>query len=330
MPVNTSSHRHKKASLGKRLVTCPVCLDPILEPTDKTNGQQAIFCESICNSWLHRQCAGLSEVLFNKYAKSEGPFYCPHCRLIAQDSQLQELKTIVDGLAKEVISLKATVAADADHPNLPSKQCRQQDTQQQCQQQVTRQILTQDIQTPATVSAINGSTTMKKIDTHDEGDRKFNVVIHGIKECSKGTPRHERLRYDLNEVTKIVTSTEGSISPLSIRDQLRLGKYNEHSKQPRPVLVRFNRAIDRSLLLSKAGTLSGGIRIKPDLSLKDRSIQSLLLKERWRLIQQGMERKTIKIRSNTIHIANKIHGQVIDSTLILSQPQQSRVDMDTK
>ena len=97
-------------SLKDRPVICPVCLNPILVASDTREGQQSIFCESICNSWLHRQCAGLSEPLFNKYATIEDPFYCPHCRLITQDSRLQELKATVESLAKEVMALKCTEA----------------------------------------------------------------------------------------------------------------------------------------------------------------------------------------------------------------------------
>ena len=142
-------------SLKDHPVICPVCLDPILEASDTREGQQAIFCESICNSWLHRQCAGLSEALFNKYATIEDPFYCPHCRLISQDSQLQELKATVESLAKEVMALKCTEAVVGQpNPELPppTYQLKQQDSQQQLQQ-VTRQILKQDNLASATVSA---------------------------------------------------------------------------------------------------------------------------------------------------------------------------------
>jgi len=48
------------------------------------------------------------------------------------------------------------------------------------------------------------------------------------------------------------------------------------------------------------------------------------------LIQQGTERKVIKIRYNQIFVQNKIHGKVIDSKLrILSQSQKSSTNMDT-
>ena len=85
-----------------------------------------------------------------------------------------------------------------------------------------------------------------------QSNHKFNVVIYGIKECGKGTPRQERLNHDLDKVTSIVTEGENSINPLSIRDLLRLGKYREQSKQPPPVLVKLNQIINVTLVLSKA------------------------------------------------------------------------------
>ena len=67
-----------------------------------------------------------------------------------------------------------------------------------------------------------GSIAEKNTDKRYEEDRNFNVVIHGIEECCKGIPKYERLKHDLKEVTSLITNTESSISPLSIRDHLRL------------------------------------------------------------------------------------------------------------
>ena len=105
---------------------------------------------------------------------------------------------------------------------------------------------------PTLSTQIQPSSTTKVTNRANEGNPMFNVVIYGIDECSKGTPRREQFNHDLDKVTTIVTETESRINPLSIRDILRLGKYHDHSQKPRPVLVRFNRAIDMSLLLSKA------------------------------------------------------------------------------
>ena len=55
-------------------------------------------------------------------------------------------------------------------------------------------------------------------------------------------------------------------------------------------------------MLSKIGTFKGPIRIKPDLSIEERSQEAVLLKQRWSLIQRGMERKWMKIRSGALLI----------------------------
>ena len=162
-----------------------------------------------------------------------------------------------------------------------------------------------------------------------EEDRKFNVVIYGINECNKGTPRNERLNHDLDKVTSIITQGDNSVSPLSIRDLLRLGKYRDQSKTSRPILVKLNRTIDVTTLLIKARSLPKEIRIKPDMSHEERLIESLLLKERWSLIQSGIERKVIRIRANKIFVKNKLHGQIIDSSFVPEQQQPSDTEMDS-
>ena len=160
---------------------------------------------------------------------------------------------------------------------------------------------------------------------------KFNVIINGTKEYDKGTPRHEHLKHDVEKVTQIVTEGENSINPLSLRDLFRLGKYRESSK-PRPILVKLNQTIDVSLLLSKAKSLPKDIRNKPDMTRKERLIESLLLKERWSLIQSGMDRKFIRIRNNKIFVHNiKLHGQlqIVNSSFIASNSSDTTTAMES-
>jgi len=79
------------------------------------------------------------------------------------------------------------------------------------------------------------------------------------------------------------------------------------------MLVRFNRALDSSLLLSKASTLPKDIIIQPDLSHEERLTESLLLKLRWQQVQNGTDCKHIKLHSNKIYIQNKLYGEDINS-----------------
>ena len=307
-------------SPGDTSTICPICLDPIIDATEDTEGHEAIYCESTCNAWIHRQCAGLSQTLYKMLQEGEDPFYCPHCRLSIQENQLQELKSTIDNLTQEVTALKVPASPINEVINPQGSSPKSQ----------------LDTQSNPVVSVTNrqtqSATTAKKFDKADDkaqGDRKFNVVIYGINECSKGTPRNERLTHDLDKVTSIVTEGENSINPLSIRDLLRLGKYRDQSTKPCPILVRLTRTIDVSLLLSKAKSLSKDIRIKPDMSQEERLIESLLLKERWSLIQSGIEHKVIRIRYNKIFVQNKLHGQIINSSFILSQSPQTETAMES-
>ena len=58
----------------------------------------------------------------------------------------------------------------------------------------------------------------------------------------------------------------------------------------------------------------------------ERLVESILLKERWALIQKKTERKSIKISGNKIFVNSKLHGEVKNSSLVLKT--SSEEDMD--
>jgi len=310
-------------SPGDETTTCPICLDPIIDATEDTEGQEAIYCESTCNGWIHKQCAGLSRILYKAYEDGDDPFYCPHCRLTLQEQQLLELKLTIDGLQKEVTNLKA------DQPNEVT--CSQNINEES---QPATQLASSSHKTPDTDNTKQQAATTMKSNKSGGGDktwedRQFNIVIYGIQECSKGTPRNEQLAHGLDKVTNLITQGENSVSPLSIRDLLRLGKYHDQSKNPRLILVKLNRTMDVTTLLTKARSLSKENKIKPDLTQEERLIESLLLKERWSLIQAGTEGKAIRIHTNKIFANNRLHGQIVDSSFVPQQPKSSEAVMDT-
>ena len=75
--------------------------------------------------------------------------------------------------------------------------------------------------------------------------------------------------------------------------------------------MKFIRAADVSTVLSKRGSLRNSlVSIKPDMSPLERKCESLLLKERWSLIQSGIPRPAIRIRGSHLLVRNKLHGQI--------------------
>ena len=98
----------------------------------------------------------------------------------------------------------------------------------------------------------------------------------------------------------------------------------------RPILVKFIRIADVRSILSTKGTLSLPVFIKPDMSPVERTHESVLLKERWRLIEQGVARNDIKIWNHHLYVKNKLHGQSVDSKFVyFSPPMQTQTDSNS-
>ena len=115
--TKSNSNRPKsKASLFR----CSVCLEEIIEPIGKKEGQDAIYCDGVCRAWLHRKCIGLPKDRFKLVSESNDPFYCPHCRVELQCEEISHLKAAVAELSSELTKLRNTLATRSPpmEPNL--------------------------------------------------------------------------------------------------------------------------------------------------------------------------------------------------------------------
>ena len=191
--LQSISPAKRKSKGGKTSeADCLICEEPILEADEHCAGEDAVFCEGECQGWLHRRCAGITRTAFHKLGETDKVYLCSYCTSVKQSNEISKLSDIITELHSAVTSLTTTIKS--------------------LQSSVTNQS-----------SSINNSTLQQetlpnKADKVEQAqsDRKFNVVIYGIKECNKGTPRNERLSHDLDQVTSVVTEGENSINPLSI------------------------------------------------------------------------------------------------------------------
>ena len=144
-------------------------------------------------------------------------------------------------------------------------------------------------------------------------DRKFNLVFLGLPESTAGTPFRVRQKHDNDLVSSTISSlSSDSQPPDSIRDHFRLGKYDKSNSRPRPLLVKFNSVMTVHSVLSLNSCLSalGEDTSKKDLSKEERKCESLLLKERYRLIHsEGLDKQTIRICGNKLYINSKLYGE---------------------
>ena len=214
---------------------------------------------------------------------SKKPFLCSHCVINKHEEEITSLKSAIQVLTDQLSSIQAKLS-DPDKSNAPK---------------ASSQVPQQKIAKPSQQSQPPSSF-----------EKNYNVVVYGIKELAAKTTRSARSKHDQESLTPIFTSIDPSIQNSFIKDFHRLGKYKPDHTRPRPILVKFLRAIDAQFVLANRNKISQPIIIKPDLSKEDRDIQSILLRERWNLIQTGVGRRLIKIRNNQIYVNNQLFGHV--------------------
>ena len=97
-----------------------------------------------------------------------------------------------------------------------------------------------------------------------------------------------------------------------------MGKFKSDMSHPRPLLVNFLRTFDANIILANQNQIKSPIIIKPDMSLEERKCESMLLHERWDLIQQEIDRKSIKIHNKQLFVDDQLHGRIINSKYVIS------------
>lgn len=276
-------------------VVCPVCEEEIIDST-----QMSIQCDT-CMSWLHRRCAGLSKSNFERVSKPSTPFHCSPCRLHRQEIEIASLKDALSSLEGRLNLVERQVHAATE--GVRRSKCASADPVAQA-----GEVLVPDNKSYAAVASGNVVLGESKVVVPDY-DRRFNVVLYGLREPEQGY-RSKRQESDLSEIASVLDSFETSVTELSVRDHFRLGKFDKDSKRPRPILIKFTRTSDVMKILAKSGSIASPLAIKPDLPPAERAIKSLLMKERWKLIQSGVDRKDMRIQGPRLMVKRDLYAQV--------------------
>ena len=108
-------------------------------------------------------------------------------------------------------------------------------------------------------------------------DRKFNIIMYGIKESPPKTSKADRLDHDLQCIVIAFAEVEHTVDISSIKDCFRLGKFKHDAQRPRPILIKFLRSTEVTMALLKIAAFRAPVAIKPDLTPEERNIESFLL-----------------------------------------------------
>jgi len=82
-------------------------------------------------------------------------------------------------------------------------------------------------------------------------------------------------------------------------------------------MVKLNRAVDVTSILTNRSRSPKGVSITQEERCRD----ALLLAERWRLLQSGVDKKLIRIRFSGMYVRGKKYGEVVDGCLKFCKSQ---------
>ena len=286
----------------KATSSCDLCCRPIVD-----SKEDCIQCEGQCRLTFHRYCAGVSATHYKQFNSTGRPFVCMVCNQRLQNERVSQLAAELESLKAELTATKEQLARE----RLPCENCslassNDAETEQQPEGSANAalqsnaewssmvKIKTKTKTKPSIASKSASYPERVKLVSPDE--RRFNVIIYGIKECKKGTPRHVRTSNDMKSVSDIIQGICPDIPSQAIRDSVRLGRYTEGRN--RPLLAKLNRSCDvLSILASRQKLVQSetpGVFIKPHQSPLERSTEATLLRQRKLLVESGTAKKTLE------------------------------------
>lgn len=140
---------------------------------------------------------------------------------------------------------------------------------------------------------ILNSSKVTYIDKNE--DYKYRIKITGLPEINCNN-FNSRCDSELKEVNDILVYLQ--LSDLKVADLRRVGKFVSINKQ-RPLLVKFTSIWDVRKIISKVKLLKNyhkhKIFVTPDLSLSDREKEKAVLKARYILLTQRVDKSKLKI-----------------------------------
>ena len=173
----------------------------------------------------------------------------------------------------------------------------------------TRPTCAEATQIPSFHPPLHPNTGTRQV---PRSDCSLNMVIFGIPESMKGTPRHVRSADDLTSVTKL----DASILEFFIRIWCRLEKFFDPACSHHPVLGKFNQVNNVSRVLSKRISLPPCVVIILDKTPEQCLQEAVLLTKRWHFIHSGTSREEINSEAasctSTMVFMAKLFVQITD------------------
>jgi len=312
------------------------CADPKcnLEATSNKGDKQTITCASpFCKSQFHLHCVGLkgkkvSSLYFlctacNDYINySQAPM---NDRLDKLEQQITNFSNKIEEkiikLENEILSIQTNMYSQLQTANESITANTNNIEKLNTDLKSMGETLTQKINTfeeklkafeiskPQEVNKNhnNPSQEITQVNNlHKNPSLKYQLRLSGVPEMSSELSYVERQTSEHKYVMKVLDYLEKK--NCKITDCYRLGKFNKDRKSPRSLLLTFSSVWDRNMVLQSAKSLSSfqdKIFLSPALSPADLEVEKKILRKRWQLLNDGVDKKNIKIRSLKLLVDGK-------------------------
>ena len=180
----------------KKGADCTICLKPIIDHSEVTEGEDSIFCEGLCQQWIHRTCAGLPDPAFDLIRSLDQNFYCFLCSMACHTSELKALRSTIESLSKDLTELRAIIETPPSLPPTVSNQMSYSEVVTGIHQQAIPPPSSDNLYPKPPAAMPPRGRTLDHLPT----ERKFNLIISGLAECPNGTPLATRASMDEDSI----------------------------------------------------------------------------------------------------------------------------------
>ena len=287
-PDKSKEQDSKKKRFDESCI-CPICEDMIVDSSEVEDNEgldseslDIVYCQGSCETWLHRQCAGLSKAKYQYLLKSDKPYHCPHCKLEFYDTLVKSMEAKISALELKVLSLSSHAATSSKSidtnssvPNPTNTKPSEPDTQ------------------------ISSIVTSYINEEKEKSRRRLNLIVHNFSE-SKADDGPSRKQEDISAVSSVFKKHLGISA--TITNAFRLGK---KGTKPRLLKITVASDMEKGQILRNCTKLRSAnnpeevkkVFITPDLTPKEQAINKSLRTELKNLNKDG---KVYQIKNGKI------------------------------
>ena len=233
---------------------------------DVTKDHKSVQCQT-CQFWVHVECQGISDELFNFLLEGEGVCWnCNSC--LASSARLERTVIAFEARLKENEMVTAKTVGEVKRVDEDLAQLRRE----------------------FEAEKVKNREAAKNKDDHyvareeyrERESRKMNVILHRVKEPGDELrTTEERKQQDMAECTKIFTSL---MMEEEARNDIKLcRRIGVRGQDPRPMVVVLRTEATWSKILEMAKNLKdtkfNNVGIVPDLTVQQRREEDQLFEE---------------------------------------------------